>query len=44
MRTWLRGKRVKAGEGDEVEEEEARSMGKLQLAQARARKAASVCL
>jgi len=48
MRTWLLGKGVREGEGEEEEEEEgeveARSMGKLQLAQARVKRAASVCL
>jgi hypothetical protein len=48
MRTWLLGKGVREGEVEEEEEEEgeveARSMGKLQLAQARVKRAASVCL
>jgi hypothetical protein len=46
MRTWLLGKGVREGEGEGEEEGEveARSMGKLQLAQARVKRAASVCL
>jgi hypothetical protein len=50
MRTWLLGKGVREGEEEEEGEEEgageveARSMGMLQLAQVRVKRAASVCL
>lgn len=44
MRTWLLGKGVREGEEEGAGEVEARSMGKLQLAQARVKRAASVCL